>query len=442
MYLTVMPVASSKAFIDSAKRDVVRIGEWTVHRHRRALVLAGQRLLQETSRHHGKSTSRCARRGCGASVAAGVPVARRPGGVDFFEDGVEVSCAGDVVGHTGPEGAGADCAGHQVRAVEAEGSRLSDERRRCRARGPRRTYRAWRSGERRERRRSGASRKPTAAVVKYSIRARTSGRSLNIAMMSPATRKGLPYCVVDGGQVEEVVVHAGLGSLGEEAGDEVALLVQPALGRLFEHGRRRIAEVGGDDAVRAAVDVVVVEPDLAPGLDGFLDFGGVELELALDPLVVVLQRGGAQHHLFDPVGGGPAGGSLRLDADAPGGVAVIGDLLGERHQLVPGGGDGVAGGVEVVLGVPDQALAVEAVPDAAGHGLTIRSGDHAHVQPALVVLLLQPVFGDPGGRIDDVTLAGIVADRSPAAGSRRCRAGCRHPRRWRCGFRSPCRRCT
>ncbi len=74
----------------------------------------------------------------------------------------------------------------------------------------------------------------------------------------------MPYCIVDGRQVEEVVVHAGLGSLGEEAGDEVALLVQPALGRLFEHGRRRIAEEGGDDAVRAAVDVVVVEPDLAP----------------------------------------------------------------------------------------------------------------------------------------------------------------------------------
>ncbi len=101
----------------------------------------------------------------------------------------------------------------------------------------------------------------------------------------------------------------------------------------------------------------------------FLTSGKSNLQLARDPLVVVLQRGGAQHDLFDPVGGGPAGGRLRLDADAPGGIAVIGDLLGQRHQLVPGGRDGVAGGVEVVLRVPHQALAVEAVPDAAGHGL-------------------------------------------------------------------------
>ena len=47
-----------------------------------------------------------------------------------------------------------------------------------------------------------ASSQPVAdcGVAKYSIIARTSGRSLNIAMMSPATRNGLPYCSSIGGR--------------------------------------------------------------------------------------------------------------------------------------------------------------------------------------------------------------------------------------------------
>ena len=76
----------------------------------------------------------------------------------------------------------------------------------------------------------------------------------------------------------------------------------------------------------AAVDHLVVEPDVGERLDGLVDFGRVELQLALDPLVVVLRRGGAQHEVFDPVGRRPTGGRTGLDADAPGGVAVGHDL--------------------------------------------------------------------------------------------------------------------
>ena len=85
-----------------------------------------------------------------------------------------------------------------------------------------------------------------------------------------------------------------------------------------------------------------------------------------------------------------------LDADAPGGVAVIGDLLVQGHQLIPGLGDCVAGCIPGLLGIPDQALAVEAVEDAGFHAV-----DGGHVPPALVVLLRQPVLWEEGGDIDD-----------------------------------------
>ena len=41
-------------------------------------------------------------------------------------------------------------------------------------------------------------------------------------------QEGLAICFVDARQVEEIIVYTGLGTFGEEAGDEVALLVQPA----------------------------------------------------------------------------------------------------------------------------------------------------------------------------------------------------------------------
>ena len=48
--------------------------------------------------------------------------------------------------------------------------------------------------------------------------------------------------LVNGREVEEVIIYARFNASWEEGGDEVALLVQPALGRVVEHGQHRIAK--------------------------------------------------------------------------------------------------------------------------------------------------------------------------------------------------------
>ena len=53
----------------------------------------------------------------------------------------------------------------------------------------------------------------------------------------------------------------GYQTFGEEGGDEVALAVQPALGRIVEHRLGGITKGGGGDGFAAAIDVLVVEPD-------------------------------------------------------------------------------------------------------------------------------------------------------------------------------------
>ena len=77
------------------------------------------------------------------------------------------------------------------------------------------------------------------------------------------------------------------------------------------------------------------------------------------PLVVDVRPRGAEHDVLHPVGGRPAGGALALEADAPRRAAVGHDLVAERDEVVPGLGHLVAGGVEVVLRVPDHALEVD-----------------------------------------------------------------------------------
>ena len=209
---------------------------------------------------------------------------------------------------------------------------------------------------------------------------------------------------IDGRQVEEVVIHTRLSPRGEEAGDEVTLLVQPAAGRILEHRGRAIAKVRRDDTVRAAEDVIRVEPDLAPGFDGLAYFRAIERQVAAHPGVVVLQRRRAQHRLFRPVRRRPAGRRAGLDADAPRRVAVVGDLLRQGHQVVPRLRHFVAGRVESRLRIPHQALAVETVPDTS-RDWAICALDLAHVQPALVVLLRQPVLRNERRYVGDLALA-------------------------------------
>ncbi len=216
---------------------------------------------------------------------------------------------------------------------------------------------------------------------------------------------GLAVGGIEAWEVEEAVVFTGLGAFGEEAGDEVALLVHPALGALgVEHGQRGVAEVGLDDAGAAAVDVLVL-PDVRHDLGGLLDFGRGEGQGAGDPLVVVLQRGGAQHDLFHPVGGRPTGGRARLDAHAPRRAAVGDHLVHQGLHFFPGLGDGIAGFIPGLLGIPDQRLAVDAFPDT-GHDLVAALiGHHGHVQPRLVVVGLQRVHVQELADVDDLVLA-------------------------------------
>lgn len=110
-----------------------------------------------------------------------------------------------------------------------------------------------------------------------------------------------------------------------------------------------------------------------------------------DPGVVVFEGSGAEHHFLGPVGGGPTGGDTGFDADAPGGVTVGDDGVHEGDEFIPGGGDFITGGVELGFGVPDEAFAVEAMPDTGA--LTVHLG---HIEPALIVLLAQPIGGDVG----------------------------------------------
>ena len=112
--------------------------------------------------------------------------------LDLVQSGVQISCTGDLVGHALPERASTHFAGHQVGPVEAEAGGVVAPARRRRAPISLPYIPGWRSG-------AAASAPPPSSqpeadcgTVKYSINARTSGRSLNIAMMSPATRKGLP----------------------------------------------------------------------------------------------------------------------------------------------------------------------------------------------------------------------------------------------------------
>ena len=205
-------------------------------------------------------------------------------------------------------------------------------------------------------------------------------------------------------EVENAIIFAKLRPFGEEGGDEVALFVQPTFRRVFKHGQRGVAKVGGDDGITAAKNVIVIEPDFTPGLNGVLHFGGTERQVAGHPGVVIFQRGGAQHYLFRPVGRRPAGGYARFDANAPGGVPVVSNGLRQGHQIVPRFGNLVSGRFKVVNGIPDQALAVETVPDTSHRAIHV-----SHVQPALVILLLQPIHGDITAGVYGFTLAHKVS---------------------------------
>src|SRR5579859_3267550 len=342
----------------------------------------------------------------GSVAAPGLLLDVRPALLNFGEGLVEVRVAADVVGHTLPEGARPDRARHEVRAVKAHGSgvqqRLGDFAVHCRAVG--RNVGVFVRGE------GAPGLDPTLDPVER-------GEVLHHgADFRPVAERGhqvaaelhrLAVLRVDRRQIVEVIVDAALDTrlgLLEEAGDEVALVVQPALRRIGEHRRRGIAEVRADDLLAAAIDVFIVEPDIGHQFDGVPDFRRGERQIAARPLVIVVQGRGAQHNVLDPVGRRPAGGRAALDADTPRRVAVLDDLVHERLLLGPGGGHFVAGGVKRLFGIPDQAFGVHALEDAA-EDLAARGIHRRGIQIALVIVLLEPIGVDHFAGVDD--LAGL-----------------------------------
>src|SRR5690606_24389608 len=197
----------------------------------------------------------------------------------------------------------------------------------------------------------------------------------------------------EAGQVEgeDVALRADLGALGPLRLVEGGLAVQEAVAledrqAAVVEGRRR----DGAGVADAAVDVVVVLEDGAGGLDGLDDDRVVERDLVDHPPVVDVGAGGAQDDVLDPVGGGPPGGAAGLDAGAPGldgvGAVVGGDLLGQRHELVPRLGDLVVVLREGAGRVPDEGLH-------AGHE---RGGVELAVHRAVGLPVLAPALVDLG----------------------------------------------
>ena len=222
---------------------------------------------------------------------------------------------------------------------------------------------------------------------------------------------GLAALGIDGRQVEEVIIHASLGFRREEAGDEVALAVQPALGRVLEHRRRCITKEGGHNGRRTTVHIGVVLPDLTQYLRGALHFRRTEGQFTTRPLVIVLGRCRAQQDIFDPVRRRPTRRRTTLDAHTPSRITIIGDLLRQGHHLFPGRRYGVTGGIEVILRIPYLALGIEAVPHTT-HDRAIRTLHLRHVQPALRILPLQVVFTQEAEHIHNLALLGKVRQQA------------------------------
>ncbi len=84
---------------------------------------------------------------------------------------------------------------------------------------------------------------------------------------------GLAKFFLDTGQVEEAIVFTRNGLFGEEGGYKVALSVEPAFRRVFEHGFGGITKVDGGDGSAAAIDIVVIEPDSFDVVEHFVHFG-------------------------------------------------------------------------------------------------------------------------------------------------------------------------
>ena len=149
------------------------------------------------------------------------------------------------------------------------------------------------------------------------------------------------------------------------------------------------------------------------------DLGRVERHLVGDPLVVEVDALLAQDELLGPVGERPARGVLGPDADAQRGVAVGDHLLGEGEEVVERRRDLVALLGEHRRQVPHERLEVGLERHA-----VLGIVDHVARQHGLGDVRVgggRDVVGQGQG----VAARRVAGDDGRAAGTWRCRAGCR-----------------
>ncbi len=267
--------------------------------------------------------------------------------------------AADEVDHAGPEGTGADLAGHQVRAVEAEGG------------GGRQDLALLAGGvvdigllvHRLERGEEAAILHEDLMRERH-LQVLDEGAGGLRVLGDGGQRAGAEHRLAEvwhlgnGREVEEVGIGADLRAFREEGRDEGRLTVHVAFGRRREEALGAVAEVGRGNACRSAIHPGIILGELAEGFDCADDFGGIELDLVRHPLVVDFRRLCAQHHVFDPIGGRPAGGTARAQADAPRLAAIGDDLVRELHQVFHRLRDFITRILEVLRHIPDEALQV------------------------------------------------------------------------------------
>ncbi len=253
---------------------------------------------------------------------------RRPGSINFRQDSFQVGCTRNITGHASPERASPHFTGHQVRTIKAEASRVGNHRRNILFH----PFPIHIQSRPQVRRQSPATREPTHCRFGHGqiFHSRPNfGTVIKHSKDVTRYQEGIAICRVYTGQIEHPVIHAIFRTFGEEAGNKVALFVHPAPRRVFKHGSRGITKESTDDGGGATKHIIVIKPDFAPGVDGVVDFRRSEVEGASYPGIIIFQRGGAEHHLFCPVGGGPTRRPTRFDADTPGRVTILGNLVGE-----------------------------------------------------------------------------------------------------------------
>ena len=103
--------------------------------------------------------------------------------------------------------------------------------------------------------------------------------------------------------------------------------MQEAAGGIVKQGCWRVAKISGKDTGGTTQDIILIEEDIAHGLECIPNLGRIESKFASGPGIIILNRSSAQHDILDPIRGRPASSRCALDADAPGNVTIGDDLI-------------------------------------------------------------------------------------------------------------------